>query len=151
MSELEYCSQCESRHTKEFGEEFHNRLVTPQSMIVGTLLDKPLEYPASIEWRGTPYALAPQPFVQIGDVVSFEGVYKARPWWKFWRWFSKKQPKQFVVTKCGSGPEDEVCDSGPLAGHTVSCLVWYCPMGGVELSGEPCNCCSCGFNDDRAQ
>jgi hypothetical protein len=29
-SVLEYCSQCESRHTPEFGREFHDRVVSPK-------------------------------------------------------------------------------------------------------------------------
>lgn len=85
MSELKYCSQCESKHTDEFGDMFHNRLLKPR--------------PIHID------GFDPGQAVQVGDVVTLEGVHKRAPWWKFWDRRKPRVLKRFIVMSGGAPHE----------------------------------------------
>jgi hypothetical protein len=45
--------------------------------------------------------------IQAGDVITVEGWYEHRPWWKFGQWFKKRQLKPFVITNSWPSDDDE--------------------------------------------
>lgn len=117
--QLLWCEDCQSHHTKAFGDEFHHRIISPRPSAqhkaecdCREFYGQACLWPAcgSYEARAerervrapntitvTPWASGQS--MQEGDIVSFSGVYKRKPWWKFWRWFARRQLELFRVSR----------------------------------------------------
>lgn len=55
-SEFIWCEKCQSRHTKEFGEQFHDRVIDPLRAHWSANVDKWIkEFAEAIERTADPY------------------------------------------------------------------------------------------------